>query len=741
MKNVIYLRRNRKVVVQPGRHVLPDNYMATALKNIEYLGFTFSRPLMEALRTLSIEEFTAIYHQLVADLKSLLGANVNFKPMYHNFPEQVMLLSQAELYLNAIYHYITLELPEHEAIERLPLLDQVDLKIIDLGSQEDFDQTIRNLIAAKGSISEQDKEDIEWVIAAYDDLGAVLPDEIPLKENVGFVVGTLLKYDKASLDLVGQYVKTATDVLRLAVAFSDGDVSLAANTKFRKFKRAERRLLLGLLDRCGNIVEDMLRYKRRWIRLGEILHPAEYKNRYAHCQEAFDILRNNKPYETFNGKVELALRRKDTLLAAALLKTRAGELARRLDHLLRLSGDTSQEMDRLAKLALHRKDAPLAAALLKTYAGELARPLDHQVLRLSEDALQVMERFAEVADQVSTPVLLQVMAHFSHRQDMRELRTFFPKGNVAKAMAIPNTLPGIHPDACAAVVDICRRTLTRRFSELPPLGAVYIDESLKQYLMPFSQRSASKALRTIVRGSRVKMPEGDTIRFFLWWKEGMVNGKHTGRVDIDLSAVMYNKNWKYVEHISYTNLRSDKYKAAHSGDITSAPQGACEFIDLHIPSIVRYGGRYIVASLNSFTEQPYCDLPECYAGWMMRQAPKTGEVFEPSTVADKIDLTADTRIAIPVILDLVERTVIWTDLALKQHPYYYNNVEGNKKGMVLMGKAMTTLTKPTLYDLFTLHATARGRKVEHADEADTVFAVDRGVTPYDISTIMSEYIV
>ncbi|KPV60992.1 cytoplasmic protein [Paenibacillus sp. A3] len=696
MRNVIiYLRRNRKVIVHPGCHVLPDKYMATALKNIEYLGFTFSKSLMEVLRTLSIEEFTAFYHQLVADLKSLLGANVNFKPMYPNFPEQVMLLSQVELYLNAIYHYITLELPEHEALERLPLLDQVDLKIIDLGSQKEFDQTIRNLIAANGSISEQDKEDIEWVIAAYDDLSAVLPDEIPLKENVGFIVGALLKYNKASLDLVGKYVKTATDVLRLAVALSEGDVSLAANTKFRKFKRAERRLLLGLLERCGNIVEDMLRYKHRWIRLGEILHPAEYKKRYARCQEAFDILRNDKPYETFGGKVELALRRKDTLLAAALLKTRAGEFARRLDHLL----------------------------------------------RLSEDTAQVIGQFAEVADQASTPVLLQVMAHFSHRQEMRELRTFFPKGNVAKAMAIPNTLPGIHQDVCEAVVDTCRRTLIRRFSELPPLGDVYIDESLKQYLMPFSQRSASKALRTIVRGSRVRMPEGDTIRFFLWWKEGMVNGKHTGRVDIDLSAVMYDKNWQYVEHISYTNLRSDKYKAAHSGDITSAPQGACEFIDLHIPSIVRYGGRFIVASLNSFTEQPYCNLPECYAGWMMRQSPKTGEVFEPSTVADKIDLTADTQIAIPVILDLVERTVIWTDLALKKHPYYYNNVEGNQKGMVLMGKAMTTLTKPTLYDLFTLHATARGRKVEHADEAETVFAVDRGVTPYDISTIMSEFVV
>ncbi|WP_216627887.1 hypothetical protein [Paenibacillus germinis] len=34
--------------------------------------------------------------------------------------------------------------------------------------------------------------------------------------------------------------------------------------------------------------------------------------------------------------------------------------------------------------------------------------------------------------------------------------------------------------------------------------------------------------------------------------------------------------------------------------------------------------------------------------------------------------------------------------------------EHREKGMVLMGKAMTSLTKPTPYDLFMLHAVARG---------------------------------
>ncbi|WP_282937133.1 TerD family protein [Paenibacillus sp. RC67] len=697
MKNIIYLRRASKLMVEPGFSTspLPERYLATAMKNIEYLGFTFSKQLMDTVRTLSIEEFTNLYDQLVADLKTLIGAHVNYRPMYPDFPRQVMLASEAELYINAILHYITLKLPEYEAIDRFPLLDQVNLKVIDLGSEEDFDQMIRQLISAKVSISAADKEDIDWAIAQYEDLEMILPSEIPLKENVGLVVGALIKHDRANVKLIGKYIRTATDVLRLAVALSDGDVSLATPTKFRKFKRSERRLLLGLLEQCYPISEDMLRYKHRWIRLGEILHPSEYKNQFFHCKEAFDILRNNKPFETFRGRLELALLYNNVWTAVDLLKTRPGEFARRLDHLL----------------------------------------------RISDDAYPIIEAFGEVIDQVSTVVLLQVQTHFNHRNEPQELRTFFPKGNVAKAVAIQNRLVNLAADACQAIVDLCSSALIRRFASLPSLGNIYMDDRLQSYKVPFSQRSASKSLRTIVRGSKLQMPKGNTIRFFTWWKEGVIDERPTGPVDIDLSAVMYDENWRYVEHISYTNLRSDRYKATHSGDIRSAPNGACEFIDIHIPSVVTYGGRYIVASLNSFTEQSYCDLPECFAGWMMRANPATGGIFEPSTVVDKIDITADTQIAIPVIMDLVERTVIWTDLALTKHPNYYNNVEGNQKGMVLMGKAMTTLTKPNLYDLFMLHAIARGQLVDNAAEADTIFSVDRGITPFDTSKIMSEFLV
>lgn len=698
MIHTIYLRRANKLIVNrgDGSDRLPKVYLATAMNNIAYLGFTFSHPLMEAVRTLSLKQFEALYAQLVADLKKLAGAHVDYKPMYPDFPIQVMQETDAELYLNAICHYLTLDRREYAPADRVPLPDQVSLKVIDLGSKADFHTMIGRMIQAKTSISETDREDIDAAIecADPDELEAMLPSDIPFKEQVGFVAGSLLKHGKANVERIGRYIHTATDVLRLAVAWSGGDVSLAGATRFRKLKRSERRLLLGLLERCGPITEDMLRYKQRWIRLGEILHPSEYKHRYTRCQEAFDILRNNKPFMTYNGSLEAALQYRNTWAAIDLLMRRPGEFARRLDHLLR-----STEYAEYAVLA-----------------------------------------FWEVADQVSTPVLVQVKSHFAHRHEPQQMRTVFPKGNVAKAFAIPQTLPALDAEVCRDVVQVCDRALIQRFAKLPPLGKTYIDDRLRSYKVPFSQRSASKSLHTIVRGSRLPMPEGDTVRFFSWWKEGLVDGTPTGRVDIDLSSVLYDADWKYMEHISYTNLRSAKYRAVHSGDIVAAPQGACEFIDLHLPSIVNYGGRYVVATLHSFTAQPYCCLPECFVGWMMRKKPGSGEIFEPSTVANKVDITADTQIAIPVILDLVERTVVWTDLSLTRHPDYYNNVEGNQRGMVLMGKAMTTLQKPDLHELFLLHAQARGEIVQDADQADTVFSVDKGVTPFDIEQIMAEFL-
>ena len=51
----------------------------------------------------------------------MVGAHIQFAPMYPNFPQQMMDLSDADLYINAIIHYVTLRLPVSKVEERLPL--------------------------------------------------------------------------------------------------------------------------------------------------------------------------------------------------------------------------------------------------------------------------------------------------------------------------------------------------------------------------------------------------------------------------------------------------------------------------------------------------------------------------------------------------------------------------------------------------------------------------------------------
>ncbi|MDZ7813732.1 MAG: TerD family protein, partial [Ideonella sp.] len=207
--------------------------------------------------------------------------------------------------------------------------------------------------------------------------------------------------------------------------------------------------------------------------------------------------------------------------------------------------------------------------------------------------------------------------------------------------------------------------------------------------------------------------------------------------DIDLSAVLYGEQHEYLDTLAYYNLKG--YGAHHSGDIVDAPKGAAEFIDLDIARLRERGVRFVVMVINSFTAQSYCDLPECFAGWMLRQHPNSGEVFEPCTVIDKVDIASDTRICLPLVLDLVDREVLWADIAMKDQPRW-NNVHNNLTGVSLMLRALSGMVKPDLQTLFLLHAKARGTIVAKPHDADVVFSLHDGVTPFCTDDIRSSYI-
>ena len=695
MNNSIYIRRRNKICVPyvaQSDSVTNVAHVASIVRNVEALGYTFSKNLFEALQGLSLKQLSDFYDNFMPIFRYARGAHRDYNPMYPNFPDQVMEASEAELFINAMIHYWSSGtiMPEYRKKERLPIAEDSNLTVIDLGNEEEFKSLFAQILGSNTSLSAQDKEDIDWYLRYYGLDIDMMPSEIPQKENRAYVANLimfLVESPDVATEYLFRYFSTPTDVLRLAVAMSNGDVSLAKACKFRNFKRSERALLLSLLSRTVHPVEDMLKWKNRWIRLGEKLHVGEYADRFPKAYEAFRILRNNEKVETFNGVVEKSLLDRDISTAVGKLVKRPGELARRLDHLVRIS------------------------------------TFDQRV--------EIVSAFSSVVEQISTPVLLQVRQHFASRNNESKLRVFFPKGNVAKAKMIDNDLPVISEAICFAFVRTCEEALSQRFSAMPSLGNVYVDEGLKNYLLPFSQRSASKALKTLVRGSKVDLESNkDTLRFFVWWMNG------NGRTDIDLSASTFDKDFNYIDVLSYYNLRG--LGGCHSGDIVDAPDGASEFIDISLSKVAESGARYIVMTLNVYRGENFVELPECFAGWMLRESPQSGEIFEPKTVQNRFDITADMRIAVPLIIDVVERQVIWCDLSLKHNNFSANHVEGNKRGINATLQSMTSLNKPNMYDLLRIHASARGVIVDSPEEADVVFSVEND-TPQMLETIASEY--
>lgn len=724
MVNEILLRRKEQVYIEDEYTFDPEHSqrdrVLTMMKNLEPLGYVFSQELCELLSGLEQKILDTCYLELVDILKKQVGADKVYKPMYPNFPEEVMEKTDAELYWNAIVHYWSNGklFPVNKKKARLPFFDETKIKVLTIGTREDLLAIFRNLAASNGSLSEQDLEDIRWYFSQIPEVAKELPDEIPYKENAAYIGACYLRSAPlVDASVLKKYMHTGTDVLRLAAALSDGDISLKKKVRFRSFTRRERRILMELLSEASGLLEEMHKRTEVWKRLGERLHPGEFQaKQYTRVRSAFGKIRAGQPVGHFAGRVEIALANKEQIEALKILKERPGELARRLDVLLRM--ETLQP------------------------EAEQKGWWDLRLQRMQRQR-EILEAFQEVAEEVSTPVLLQVRTHFQYR-NQQSFRYYYPKGKMAEARLIENAKAQVEEDVCRQVVMLCEWALKKRFSKLPPLGKVWLSEDFKDYIAPYNQRAASKAAKTLVCGSRLPIePEAKIVRGFVWW----TNMENKQRVDLDLSAGIFDENWNYLEHVSYTNLRSKTFQCVHSGDIVDGGpadgDGVAEFLDLDLDQIASQGGRYVVYQVYSFTRQLFSDLPHVSFGYMERKEAGSGEIFEPKSVRQRIDLVSDTVVSIPMILDCVERKMIWCDAGLQIQGCRFrmggNNIESNLTGVALACYTMVHTHRTNLYDLLKMHTEARGALCDSKEEADQIFDVEEGITPFDTEIILAEY--
>ncbi|MES4888674.1 hypothetical protein [Streptomyces sp. NPDC096012] len=475
------------------------------------------------------------------------------------------------------------------------------------------------------------------------------PESIPVRENRSVVNEARLA---VGADLL---LDTVVDVLRLACALSGGDVTLQQPTRFRALSRPARRALLAGLDAvvAANPAKlaDVHAYREPFKRLGERLHPHEYP-RWPHAADVFAVARGEKEARSFDSRVEELLDAFDVLGAVRLLKSAPGKLFRALDLLLRIAADQKE------------RDAVVAAAV-------------------------------RVAPQVSGRVVLSVREHLQNRErETGEPRIFINRrGRGWVATDVRPPVPAADRDRLIAALDAEIR------GRLPAPGRLLLDPDVLDVALPLSGKATAAGLGVLPRGS-VSAVDGEQLRFFVYWKET------EDRTDYDLSALLLRTDYSTDSWLSYTSLRA--VGGEHSGDVTEAPEGASEFINL---SLDRVRGTFIVPQVDIYAGESFEEVQESFFGFMLRDREQKGRPFEPRTVRTKSDLRGTGRVALPLVFrreDDGRWRAKWLHLYLKGISAG-NRVEENQVSVSKVVRAVVEreyLTVGYLIDLMSGDATA-----------------------------------
>ncbi|WP_150242030.1 TerD family protein [Nocardiopsis quinghaiensis] len=501
-----------------------------------------------------------------------------------------------------------------------------------------------DLAASPLPLSEDDLVLLELLAAEC--AGAEQPERIPVRENRAVVNRARMSEGRAPL------ADTVTDVLRLACALSDGDVTLDGPTRFRSFRRSERRALMTALEGVvGNSrakLGDVARYREPFKRLGERLHPHEYP-RLEYAREVFAVARGQSRVRGFDARVEAAF----------------------------ADGDTGRVVD-----------------LLATAPGMLVRSLDRVLSQASEEEAERVAGTVDVrADQVAPRVLVSAREHLASRRRPGVARMFVNQR--ARAWVEPERREPLPADRVDPVVGALDRAIARR---LPRFDRVLVDEAVRTVAVPRSGKGVAGGVGVLPRGSAMPVT-GDRLRFFVHWRQQEL------RTDLDLSVQMLDADFASAGQVSWTRLGGGG--AVHSGDIVEAPEGATEMIDLSLATMDPQV-RHVVPQVLVYAGEGFMELAESFFGFMTRDGEQEGMPFEPRTVRAKSGLRGAARVALPLVFSRGEDdrwTARWLHLFMTGR-LAFNQVEDTGVSAGLLARALVERDAVTVGDLLTMTARA-----------------------------------
>lgn len=650
---------------------------STVQSNLMQFRYSLDKDAFKALRYSSDDTIIKFNERITEYLDKVMGIK-DAVTMYPGFPKQVMDMDEAQLLENAIMHeFSNGQFMPGGSVTHVGGRAYESVKYITLTAtnSEGLLKIFTDLVSINQSLTPEDLRVVTWFVKSG--LPLKFPNQIPFKENLCTL---------ASLGVPGLPIKTPTDVLRIAVHLSGGDISLPKvpsamksvnrgwgaygktlsrnaerdSFKFKKFKRSERRYLLELLENSNCMAEDMVGRRSRWIALGEVLHPGDYSSQYPKAFKAFTALRQ-KTAQSWYSRVKEAFKDGYTT-GLKVLTERPGEFMRVLDWLLR---------------------------------------------KYPANSGYTCSTLAEIGAKSSNKVLFESFAHFMKRDQAVTGRKITIKG-ARKPTMLPD-LPALKSSVVQTVLDSIKLALKSKFALLEKLGKVYIDPELDKIPLPTNMRSLNFSLRPVIRGQRTPWdnPNAIVIRSYFHWTDDL------GVLDPDLSGSFVNEKNRST-YISYSQMKDTM--ACHSGDIIARRGKNAEYIDVDVQKALDAGWRYVCFDVRNFRGGSLASMQGIF-GIMERDYPESDKHWLPETVSNAFSCESTASNTLMGILDLKTKEYIHLDVDSAGN----TTAAGDQKNIIEKIKMYSEPPAFSVGDLLRLHAEARGEIVSTPEEADIQF--------------------
>ncbi|GLY93177.1 hypothetical protein Acsp02_04330 [Actinoplanes sp. NBRC 103695] len=566
----------------------------------------------------------------------------------------------------------------------LPRDGRVEWITVRLTGADELDSRLRvwmrDCFASAASLREDVQNDLGILVKRLG-VDGLDPADVRFRENRTLLFELLWALDRARLPSTGA---TPDDLLRLFARLTGGDLSLTEPIRYPRLSRADRRVVVSTLE-ASDRLGDVFRRRGLWLAIDRGLHVGEF--RAPRVAETFARLRDGRHDRTsFPSRFERLLATDFPGAVRLAAAESPGLLGRGLRRLASVSQGAEQRAALIGAVAGTAERIPLRVLLAA--AAQLS------------DNGHTYPRVVFGKDGSSLPIVRQP-GHLALPADFRKELL----------------------DAVDAAIDARIRAKGDWYAE-----TVHVAAGLDRLLLPDQLRATAQGLAQVERGSRLPAGDAKVIRLFTHWREA------GDRSDLDLSCLALNANFQLVDQVSWTNLGNGVM--THSGDLTSAPDGAEEFLDINLARAARAasrrGWRYLVPVIFRYAGPAFDDLAEAYTGWMLRDdAGSKRATFDPATVANAFALTGRKRYAVPMLLDLDTHEILYVDVYLNGYPRARAEREGHDIATLVSAVAGRRNTKVSVAHLALRHARVRGAAlVDDPARATITFGTDAGST-YD----------